>query len=107
MIKYLVSTAPSLGLSLFRLSLSSKSGGCVQNSTFATSVFACSVASKYSTFSTPVRLQKNDPKKSYLVSNRDKDVQEHRRGRELLDDGLPVTMVAKLGVAILTYRKQQ
>jgi len=48
-----------------------------------------------------------DPEANYLMSSLDTGVRESHSGRELLDDGLPVTISAKPGVAILTYRKQQ
>lgn len=48
-----------------------------------------------------------DAEADYLVTNLDTGVQESRSGRELLNDGLPVTIAAKPGVAILTYQRQQ
>ena len=44
---------------------------------------------------------------NYLVSNLDTGEQERNTGRELINDGLPVTITAKPGVVILTYRKQR
>ena len=48
-----------------------------------------------------------DPKANYLMSNLDTGAKQSHSGHELLKDGLPVTIAAKPGVAILTYRKQQ
>lgn len=48
-----------------------------------------------------------DAKENYLVSNLNTGTQVHRSGRELLKNGLPVTITAKPGAAILTYRKQK
>lgn len=48
-----------------------------------------------------------DTEADYLVTNLDTGVQERRSGRELLNDGLPVTIADKPGVALLTYRMQQ
>ena len=48
-----------------------------------------------------------DAEANYLVCNLDTGVQERHSGRVLLNDGLPVTIAAKPGVAILTYQRQQ
>jgi alpha-galactosidase len=48
-----------------------------------------------------------DAEASYLVSNLDSGVQERHSGRVLLNDGLPVTVTAKPGATIMTYRVQQ
>jgi hypothetical protein len=48
-----------------------------------------------------------DAEANYVLSNLDTGVQEHHSGRELLNDGLPVTIATKPSVAILTYRRQQ
>lgn len=48
-----------------------------------------------------------DPEANYLMSNLDTGVRESHSGHELLKDGLPVTIAAKPGVAILTYRMQK
>ncbi len=48
-----------------------------------------------------------DPEANYLVSNLDTDEQERLSGHGLLNDGLSVTIAAKPGVAIMTYRVQQ
>jgi hypothetical protein len=48
-----------------------------------------------------------DAQANYSIINLDTGGQESRGGRELLNDGLPVTIADKPGVAILTYRKQQ
>jgi alpha-galactosidase len=48
-----------------------------------------------------------DPQANYLISNLDTGVRESHSGHELLKDGLPVTITAKPGVAILTYRMQK
>ncbi len=48
-----------------------------------------------------------DAEADYLVTNLDTAVQDCHRGRVLLNDGLPVTIGAKPGVAILTYQRQQ
>ena len=48
-----------------------------------------------------------DAKANYLVTNLDTGGQESRGGRELLNDGLPVTIADKPGVATLTYQRQQ
>jgi len=47
-----------------------------------------------------------DAEANYLVCNLDTGVQERHSGRELLNGGLPVTIVDKPGVSILTYRKK-
>ena len=47
-----------------------------------------------------------DAQADYLVSNIDTGVQERRSGRQLLNDGLPVTLADKPGAAVLVYRKQ-
>ena len=44
---------------------------------------------------------------NYMVSDLDTGAQEHYTGRELINDGLKVTIADKPGAAILTYRKQQ
>jgi alpha-galactosidase len=54
-----------------------------------------------------LRLFGLDEPADYLVSNLDTGEQEHRSGRELLADGLPVTIAAKPGVVLLTYQKQK
>jgi len=51
------------------------------------------------------RLRGLDPKADYLVSNVDRKGWEKRRGRELLEDGLLVTIGEKPGVAVLTYKQ--
>jgi alpha-galactosidase len=48
-----------------------------------------------------------DAEANYLVTNLDTGVQERFTGRALLNDGLPVTVSDKPGVAVLTYRRQQ
>lgn len=53
------------------------------------------------------KLSGMDTEANYLVCNLDTGVQERHRGRVLLNDGLPVTITAKPGVAILTYRRQE
>jgi alpha-galactosidase len=47
-----------------------------------------------------------DAQASYAVTNLDTGASERHSGRELLDDGLAVTMSAKPSVAVLTYRRQ-
>jgi alpha-galactosidase len=53
-----------------------------------------------------LRLFGLDAEADYIVSNLDTSVQERRSGRELLADGLPVTIAAKPGAVLLTYQKQ-
>jgi len=48
-----------------------------------------------------------DAEADYLVTNLDTGIRERHSGRELLNDGLPVTIAAKPGVTILTYQRQQ
>ena len=48
-----------------------------------------------------------DAEAGYVVSNIDTGAQGRHSGRVLLNDGLPVTVTAKPGVAIMTYRVQQ
>ena len=43
---------------------------------------------------------------TYAVTNLDTGKQQTRSGRELLNDGLPVTLAQKPGIVILTYRRQ-
>jgi len=47
-----------------------------------------------------------DAQASYAVTNLDTGASERHSGRELLDDGLAVTMSAKPSGAVLTYRRQ-
>jgi alpha-galactosidase len=53
-----------------------------------------------------LRLLGLDAEANYLVTNLDTSVQERRSGRELLNDGLPVTIAARPDAALLTYRRQ-
>ena len=48
-----------------------------------------------------------DAQADYVVSNLDAGTQERHSADRLLNDGLSVTIAAKPGVAILTYRMQQ
>jgi alpha-galactosidase len=47
-----------------------------------------------------------DPVGKYIVTNLNTGEQQPRSGRELLDDGLIVTIKDKPGTAVLTYRRQ-
>ena len=47
-----------------------------------------------------------DAQASYLVTNLDTGASQPHSGRELLSDGLAVTLPAKPDVAVLTYRRQ-
>ena len=53
-----------------------------------------------------LRLLGLDVQASYVVTNLDTGASERHSGRELLDDGLAVTMPAKPSVAVLIYRRQ-
>ncbi len=53
-----------------------------------------------------LRLFGLDARASYAVTNLDTGASERHSGRELLDDGLAVSMSAKPSVAVLTYRRQ-
>jgi len=53
-----------------------------------------------------LKLRALDTDARYVVTNLDTSQQQTRSGRELLNDGLPVTLAEKPGVAILTYRRQ-
>jgi len=48
-----------------------------------------------------------EPQANYLVTNLDTGAQDRRSGRELLSDGLAVTLAGKPDVAVLAYRRQQ
>ena len=48
-----------------------------------------------------------DAKANYLVSNLDTGAQENYSGKDLLNNGLPVTIATKPDVVILTYRRQR
>jgi alpha-galactosidase len=53
-----------------------------------------------------LKLSGLDAQASYAVTNLDTGASERHSGRELLEDGLAVTMSGKPGVAVLTYRRQ-
>ncbi len=54
-----------------------------------------------------VKLQGLDPKADYLITNLDAGANQRCNGRELLNDGLHITIAEKPGVATFTYKKQQ
>jgi alpha-galactosidase len=51
-----------------------------------------------------LRALDNDAK--YVLTSLDTGEQQTRSGRELLDDGLPVALAERPGVAVFTYRRQ-
>jgi len=53
-----------------------------------------------------LKLRGLDADAKYAVANLNTGEQEIRNGRELLNDGLPVTLAEKPGVATFTYRRQ-
>jgi alpha-galactosidase len=47
-----------------------------------------------------------DAEANYLATNLETGTQEHHRGRDLLESGLPVAIPGKPDAAVLVYRRQ-